>query len=141
MSGLRKPNNKIRDEWTWIKLGNKNRKNYLQYLNYVNNNYNYKKVDHPICLFIFQIFPRVFFEKYLTVKNRIIGMLEYKIPIYSEIFKIPSYKKDLGILWFSYPKRYPLNAKSCEIEKSYITKELKKDNGWKIFHPYYKVWE
>jgi len=66
--------------------------------------------------------------------------LEYKIPIYAKIFNIPFYKKDLGTFWWERQKDLPINALPKEIKKSFIDKELKKTSGWRIFHPYYKIW-
>ncbi|MEI7477891.1 MAG: hypothetical protein WCJ81_05340 [bacterium] len=35
---------------------------------------------------------------------------------------------------------WPMNAKPMEIEDSYIQKELEKKDGWRVFHPYFKVY-
>jgi hypothetical protein len=139
LSGLKLLEKTTENRWHWTRSDRKERKNYLNFLDYVRKNYNYS--GKPLCcLFIFQIFPRIFFEKYLTVKNRAVGMLEYKIPIYAKIFNIPFFRKDVGILWFQkVPK--PLNAMAVEIGKKYIGAELKKKNGWRIFHPYFKEWK
>ncbi len=138
LSGLRNLDKEIENEWDWTKPGEKERQNYLNFLKYVKKNYGYAD-DPPLCsLFILQVFPKIFFEKYLTVKNKEIGMLEYKIPIYAKIFRIPFYKKDLGTRWNDDPK--PLNAIPEEISSDYIKEELIKKDGWRIFHPYYKIW-
>lgn len=139
LSGLRILNKEIENKWDWTMPGRKERPNYLNFLNYARKNYNY--AGNPLCcLFILQVFPKIFFEKYSAVANKKMGMLEYKIPIYTKIFNIPFYKKDLGVKWFEKTKK-PLNAIPEEINQKYIKKQLAKKNGYRIFHPYYKVWK
>lgn len=140
LSGLRRIDKEVENRWDWVKPGGKEGQNYLKFLEYVKINYGY--TDRlPLCSqFIFQIFPRIFFEKYLTVKDRKVGMLEYKIPIYAKIFGIDFFKKNIGTHWFG-NKQEPLNAIPKEIPREYIDEQLKKKDGWRIFHPCYEVWE
>lgn len=141
LSGLKRLDKHTEESWDWTQTSGKERINYLAFLKYVKEKYGYNE-DPPLCsLFIFEIFPRIFFEKYLEVENKEIGMLEYKIPIYAEIFKIPFYQKDLGVLWDENYKQFPLNAIPKEIETSYINSELQNPKGWRIFHPYFKIWD
>lgn len=138
LSGLSPLDKKIEESWYWTKPGGEDRQNYLNFLDYAEKNYGWK--ERPLCcLFILQVFPKIFFEKYLSVKNREVGMLEYKIPIYAKIFNIPFFEKDIGVEFFGEDKK-PLNAKPREIDKDYIAGELHKKGGWRAFHPYYKVW-
>jgi len=140
LSGLKVLDKATEMRWHWTRPDKKERKNYLNFLEYIRKKYGY--AGKPLsCLFIFQIFPRIFFEKYLMVKNRAVGMLEYKVPIYANIFKIKFFKKDIGVWWFQKKSKKPLNAETLEISKNYIESELKKKNGWRIFHPYFKKWE
>lgn len=140
LSGWRVLDKKIESTWNWTEPGRPERANYLKFLDYVKDKYNYRGAPY-CCLFIFQIFPRLFLNKYLTVKNKKVGMLEYKVPIYAKIFKIPVYKKDLGVLWNDDDKNKALNAIPIELKKSFIKRQLKKKNGWRIFHPYSKIWK
>lgn len=138
ISAMREIDNYIESKWNWIKIGSKERRNYINFLNYVKRRYGYK--NKPLCsLFIFEIFPRVFLDKYLTVKNKEIGMLEYKIPIFAQIFGIPFYRKDIGVTWRANGQT-PLNAIPKEIPGAYIKKQLAQKDGWRIFHPYFKIW-
>lgn len=138
LSGLRNLDQTIEERWYWTRPRNQERKNYLAFLDYIKNKYSY--VVSPLCcLFILQVFPREFFDRYLAVKDKKVGMLEYKVPTYAKIFNTSFYKKDLGVKWFG-KKEGPLNAIPKEINRSYIEKELKIENGWRIFHPYYKIW-
>ena len=139
LSGLKKLDNYTENNWDWTRPGREERKNYLNYIRYVSENYQYN--HEPVCcLFVLEVFPRIFFEKYLKIKNKEFGMLEYKVPIYSEIFNIPFFEKDLGVHWWGNVKTMPMNAEPTEIETRYINKELGKKNGWRIFHPYFKKW-
>ena len=138
LSGLRKLDLELENQWYWTTPERSERENYLNFLKYAKDEYEY--VDEPMCcLFIFQIFPRFFFDKYLTVRDREVGMLEYKIPIYAKIFNIPVYERNLGVGWKNDEIR-PLNAIPREIKEEYINSELRKPEGWRIFHPYYKSW-
>lgn len=139
LSGLRKITKPLEKAWDWTRPGTKERKNYLRFMKYVEKNYGYKETPLA-CLFILLVFPRVFFEKYLKVKNKQVGMLEYKVPIYARIFGLPFYEKDFGVYWQGNPKTKPLNALPEEISAAHIKGELANKKGWRIFHPYYKQW-
>ncbi len=139
LSGLRILDKEIENDWDWTRPDRKYRENYLNFLEYVKKNYNYN--EQPLCcLFILQIFPKIFFDEYLTVKNKEVGMLEYKIPIYAKIFNIPFFEKDIGTMW-SENKLKPLSAEGIEISEEYIKEQLGKKDGWRIFHPYFKIWK
>jgi hypothetical protein len=139
ISGVRPYDRKLERKWYWVQEGGK-RKDYLEFKEYIKTNYDF--TDNIICsLFIFEIFPKKFFEFYNTVKEKEVGMLEYKIPTYAKIFNFTFYNKDLGVEWFSKFPRKALNAKPREIQINFIRKQLKKVDGWRIFHPYFKIWE
>lgn len=141
LSGKKMLDKETEDKWSWTKPGSEERVNYLNFIEYIEKNYKYTD-EILCCLFIFQIMPRIFFEKYLTVNDREVGMLEYKIPMYAKIFSIPFYEKDLGVHWFEAEgTEKPLNAIPKEIRRSFIEKELGKENGFRMFHPYFKKWE
>ncbi len=138
-SGLRRLNEEIESRWSWTSPEYNHRKNYLNFKKYIKDQYNYGE-QLMCCLYILEVLPKIFLEKFLTVQNREIGMLEYKDPTYAKIFGLKFFKKDFGVLWFqNVPK--PLNAHPKEIETKYIQEELAKQNGWRIFHPYYKMWD
>ena len=142
ISGIRILDRYIEKKWNWTKPKSDERKNYLNFQKYIMKKYSYK--NKLLCsLSIFQIFPKNFFNCWLTVKDKKIGMLEYKIPTYAKIFNIPIYKKDLGVWWFNKKAKRgetPLNARGVEVTKKLINSELNKKNGFRIFHPYFKIW-
>ena len=139
LSGFRTISPKIERRWDWTKPQGTERGNYLRFLEHVRKQYGYR-AKARICLFILQVLPRVFFERYLRVKNRNVGMLEYKIPTYAEILGIPVFRKDLGVKWDEGRKNRPLNAIPRGISSAYIRAQLRKRGGWRIFHPYYRKW-
>ncbi|MBT3356502.1 hypothetical protein HN784_05095 [bacterium] len=142
ISGTRILDNYIEERWNWTKKGDRERPNYLKFQKHIEDKYNYK--NKLLCsLFIFQVFPKNFFDKWSTVENKELGMLEYKIPTYAKIFNIPIYRRDLGVWWFNekaYKGETPMNAMEEEISENLISTELKKEDGFRIFHPYFKKW-
>lgn len=138
LSGLRELTPDIEKRWRWTKQGNKERSNFLSYKKFIKEKYSYEEAL-LCCLFIVQILPKIFFETYQTIQDRELGMLEYKIPTYAHIWNIPLSHKDIGVRWFEESPK-PLNARAEEITKTYIQQELAKPNGWRIFHPYFKIW-
>jgi hypothetical protein len=137
LSGVTELNETLENAWDWT--SGVERPNYLDFREYVRKEYGY--IGPALgCFFIFQIFPRIFFEKYLTVKNKELGMLEYKVPTYANIFGLPFYKKDVGVDYYG-NQQLPMNAAPREIEDAYIRDELRKKDGWRIFHPFYKEWK
>lgn len=139
LSGLRILNNYVENRWDWTDLKFKWSIIYQKFRRYIKKNYHY--TQKTLCwLAIIAVLPRLFFDKYQTVRNKKIGFMEYKMPTYAKILKIPFYKKELGVWWFLKGK-YPLNAVPKEIDKKYINDQLNKSNGWRIFHPYFKIWQ
>jgi len=150
LSGFRALDEEFEAKWSWTKKPkwysltrkSKHRKEFERFKSYLKDNYDFTGAIYW-CRFILQVFPRSFFEKYLTVKDRSIGMLEYKIPTYSRILGIPVFEKNLEV-WTGEKtrkaSRTPLNARPIEIEQDYIREELDLANGARLFHPYYKVW-
>ncbi|MFZ2150990.1 MAG: hypothetical protein WAZ12_02820 [Candidatus Absconditicoccaceae bacterium] len=141
---------KVESDWHWtssqqFKQTDNNKKtkahmrgNYLEFKKYIKKEYGFKSTL-PRTIFMTAILPRIFFEKYQTVKEIEIGFLEYKIPTYTKIFKIKRFKKYLGEKIIPVDK-CPMNADAIEIKKEYISSQLKRKNGRRVFHPYYKIY-
>lgn len=142
LSGLRTLDTFIEKRWSWTKPGSHERKKYLAFKNYVRTKYGYIK-KLWCSLFILQIFPRKFFKDWRTEKDTTLGMLEYTLPTFANIFQTPIYRKDLGVWWFDKRtgrRETPMNARGVQIRKKFIERELHKKNGYRIFHPYFSVW-
>ena len=83
---------------------------------------------------MFAIIPRAFFEHYGAVTGKEIGMLEYRVPTYAEIFGVPFYEKDFGV-------GAAMNADKQPIGSDFIRGELARAGGRRLFHPYYEPWD
>lgn len=141
---------KVESDWHWtssqqFKQTDNNKKtkahmrgNYLEFKKYIKKEYWFKSTL-PRTIFMTAILPRIFFEKYQTVKEIEIGFLEYKIPTYTKIFKIKRFKKYLWEKIIPVDK-CPMNADAIEIKKEYISSQLKRKNWRRVFHPYYKIY-
>lgn len=144
LSGLRDLDKQVEEFWWHASATEEIRENRKAFFKYVRNTYGYDCVPPLCCQFIFEVLPRIFFEKYATVENKEVGMLEYKVPTYADIFKIPFYKKDIGVAWEELGEDFhhaPLNASPRgELSEGYIRLELAKSDGWRLFHPYSKMW-
>jgi hypothetical protein len=133
LSGLRRLDAEDEQSWVWTRPDGEQGDNYRRFREHVRRVYGYER--RPLqCCFIFQVIPRVFFERYATAAGKNIGMLEYKIPTYAEIFGVPFYTKDFGI-------NVAMNAIPREIPDDFIREELAKPDGWRLFHPHYRVWD
>lgn len=140
LSGIRLLSKWIERKYHWTNPNRNKRPIYLKFLEYIKKHYKYKGKT-IFCPFLIAIFNHKFFQKYNKVKEKELGFLEYKIPLYAKIFKIPLYKKDIGVYHFDKDiNNTPLNSMPVEIKRTYILKELKKPKGWRIFHPYFKIW-
>ena len=140
LSGFRRLDEYTETHWEWTDPNKEYRQNYLDFIKYVKDNYSYNNKQIPCCLFILEVIPKIFFNKYLEIRDKEVGMLEYKIPVYAEIFNINVITREGEAHWWDEVEKYPLNAEPIEIKGEYIDKELKKENGWRIFHPYFKKW-
>jgi len=160
LSGLR-PIHEVEADWSWVspKVPDR-RQQYLKFLDYVNHRYDYQ--EQPLgCLFIVVGFPRKFLEQYSYIEQPELGFLEYRIPIYAQIFGIPfctnhpfsawwvdcdpifSVKNPLKRAFNSIYLRLnpnPLNPAKREISLIPIQRHLQNPNGAHIFHPYEKVY-
>lgn len=142
-SGYRELDSELENHWSWTKPDSKHRQDYENFCEFIAIKYSYKP---PLksCLYIYEVLTRSFFDGYHAVPDKKIGMLEYKNPTLANIFGLDIYEHDIGVCWLRTKQEIytsPLNAMSIEIEKSYITSELTKPDGWRLFHPYESTWQ
>jgi hypothetical protein len=144
LSGL-VPIKKIENRWTWTStsIAPEIREQYLNFLNYVKQKYSY--AQEPLgCVFIVVCFPRSFLEKYASVEQPELGFLEYRVPIYAQIFETPfcvDHPFQIAGSGDSTTSKNEetLNAKRFDISLITIFKHLIDRNGARVFHPYRKV--
>jgi hypothetical protein len=160
LSGLR-PIAQIEDNWHWVtpKLADL-RLRYLQFLEHVSKVYNYQQAPMA-CLFIVACLPRIFLERYAAISQPELGFLEYRIPIYAQIFDIPICEHHPFEAWWidvvptfhakglmqrainKFNLRFnprslhhTLDPKHSDISLIPIFRQLSMPTGDRIFHPY-----
>jgi len=159
LSGLR-PIAEMENDWLWVAPKfPEHRQRYLKFLDYVQKTHDYQQ-DPLGCLFIVACFPRIFLEQYSSIEQPELGFLEYRIPMYAQIFRIPfcenhsfsAWWVDVDpIFWAKNPIRRaintltlrlnpnPLNPAKREISLIPIYYHLSTQTGARIFHPYEQV--
>ncbi len=101
--------------------------------------------DLYACLFVIACLPRDFLYNYSELSNPEIGFLEYKLPTMANYFKTPVFSSTQTTPWWASDpltadapeSEKVINAVGIEISESVIFSELEKQNGKRIFHPFY----
>lgn len=164
LSGLR-PIAEIEDSWYWVtpKLPDIRRK-YLEFLEHVDKVYDYQQ-EPMACIFIVACLPRSFLESYATIEQPELGFIEYRIPIYAQIFGIPICKNHPYNVWWKdvdptfNPKNFvqriinrfnlkfnphslhnTTDPRYSNISLIPIFRHLNMQNGDRIFHPHQYVY-
>jgi hypothetical protein len=160
LSGLR-PIAEIENDWHWVtpKLPDLRQK-YLKFIEHVVQVYDYQQ--QPLaCIFIVACLPRIFLERYATIEQPELGFIEYRIPIYAQIFGIsicehhpfevwwkdvdPTYRaKDLtqrvinrfNLKFNPHSLHNTSDPRYSNISLMPIFKHLNMRNGDRIFHPH-----
>lgn len=156
LSGLR-PIAEVEQEWSWVspKVPDR-RQQYLEFLDHVRKTYAYRQ--EPLgCLFIVVGLPRTFLDKYADIEQPELGFLEYRIPMYAQIFGTPFCEDHPFQAWWvdvdptfhakNPLKRAfnalhlklnpnPLNPARRDISLIPIYRHLSRKTGSRIFHPY-----
>jgi len=159
LSGLR-PIAEVEQEWSWVspKVPDR-RQQYLSFLAHIRQTYDYQA--EPLgCLFIVVGLPRIFLDKYSSVEQPELGFLEYRIPIYAQIFGVPFCENHPFNAWwvdvdpiFQVKNPFkrvlnafrlklnpnPLNPARRDISLIPIYSHLNRRTGSRIFHPYQSV--
>ncbi len=130
----------IENIWSWTQPGSKYRSEYLNFKSHVRTEYGYEG-DLWCCGFILEIFPRSFLENYSLIKDKEIGFSEYKIPTYANMWGYRFFEKYVGEWYDGDKSESAINAWGIEISEEYINKQLSNPDGFRLFHPYYKIWE
>jgi hypothetical protein len=133
----------VERDWYWVNV-DKRREKYLNFISHVKNTYDYNQ--EPLrCIFIVVCLPRIFLDNYLMINPSDAGFIEYRVPIYAQIFKIPfclnhSFRvSDPYSLSDSDRKSIALHARGQDISLMTIFKHLLNPAGTRIFHPYRSI--
>ena len=141
LSGLR-PVREVDPWWWYIREGSPEREEYFRFLDFVSQTYGF--VADPLCgEFIVVCLPRAFLDPYSRVPNPELGFLEYKIPIYAQIFGLPFCIDHPHNPWWGddpSTKDAPLlaralNSETKEVPLRSILAHLALPAGPRIFHP------
>jgi len=142
LSGLR-PIREVEQKWEWVSPDNPDsRERYLRFLEYVKKDFSFDQ-EPLCCLFIVVCLSRSFLEKYSRVEQPELGFLEYRVPIYAQIFKTSFCIEHLFEPWWDdidpFRQDLALNAVSRNVSRLTILRHLMNPKGARIFHPYSRI--
>jgi hypothetical protein len=140
VTGLRDLDSQTEKEWSWSNRDSAvKRAEFLAFRKYLADTYCFEG-NLLMCIFVFAVLPRVFFQHWETFSKPELGFLEYTLPSLASTFGIEMYSRYLGIELHD-QENLPLNAEHRQISDDYIRRELDKPDGWRAFHPYELPWE
>lgn len=150
LSGLR-PVREVEGWWMWVqgvnKVGPSGREEYFAFLENVKKKYRYD--EEPLCCqFVVVCLPRSFLERYIEIENPGLGFLEYKIPIYAQIFGLKFCTNHPYTAWWPsepktkniQPSKVVLNAADKKVSLYIVLRHLISPTGARIFHPFSDVY-
>jgi hypothetical protein len=143
LSGLR-PISDVQSWWHWVR--GDERRVYEDFLAFVRTRYRYAS-DPRCCLFVVSCLPRSFLERYAAVEERELGFLEYRLPVYAQVFGTNfATSRPLGPWWAADPETADaparsrvLNAGMQPVRLETILDELGRPDGARLFHPFREV--
>jgi hypothetical protein len=144
LPGLR-PIREVADWWQWVKPGSKEKVDFDRFLSLVSHHHTLP--DELICCsFPAGALPRRFLEKYVGIPEPDVGFLEYKLPIYAQIWGFEfCVNHPFTLFWRDRYRRKPLRRylKTFHAEKQSVRTLVMVSNalmpwGARVFHPYTK---
>ena len=103
------------------------------------------KNEVEFCLGPGYCLPRTYFEKFieLDIDKKMIELVhdEIRVPFFAHILGFKTVDTKICLDWFSKEEHEIFNCMKNEIKKEAIVRELGKENGRRVFHPYYKMIE
>jgi hypothetical protein len=141
LSGLRRIDAALEARWHWTAHAH-HRASYQRFRAQIARRFGF--AGPPMgCLFIFAVLTRRFLETYASEARRFAGFLEYKLPTLALLLGFPCLVHDLGVLWdpVEPPTQRPLNAVQAVVPRAYIEAELRRPDGYRMFHPVPYTWD
>ncbi len=140
-SGLR-PIAEVEDDWNWVARSNAHeRANYEAFLAHARERYGFGGEPRGYVAVV-TCLPRVFLERFAEVDRPELGFLEYKLPIYAEAFGVPICEEHPFRPWWGavepFSKAHTLRARPDEISATTILSNLRRSDGARVFHPYWR---
>jgi hypothetical protein len=135
LSGLRSIEREAKD-WVWV-TSPEGKKEYNRFLNHVRKHYNYN--DDPIfCIFIVVVFSRDFLEEYSMINEPEIGFIEYRVPIFAQIFNIGIFTNhNFTVSSPGESLSEDVLSLGRQIPFKNVLKNILSSSGARIFHPYH----
>ncbi len=140
-SGLR-PISEVEDAWAWTSPAQpRERAQYTGFLDHVREWYDY--ADEPLgYVAVVTCLPRSFLVRFCEIERPELGFLEYRLPIYAQIFGTRLCTEHPFRPWWGavepYDPDHTLRARPVEISALTIWRELQDPDGARVFHPYWR---
>ncbi len=138
LSGWR-PLREVESWWWHTRPGSSQREEFDRFLAFVRAGYGFAGAP-SCCLFVIVCLPRAFLDRYAAIPQPELGFLEYKIPVYAEIFGFsichdhpyqPWWRESSG----KRPRSSTLSARKKSVPLRAIVANLWVPGGSRIFHP------
>jgi hypothetical protein len=96
------------------------------------------------CQYVIVCLPKVFLEKYSKIENPELGFIEYRVPMYAQLFQIPFVKARQFDCWWRFDPdtvnvplyNRPLTASKIQVRLRTFLWNLSRKSGSRIFHPF-----
>jgi len=140
-SGLR-PVREVEEHWAWVAPSQRAaRATYLEFLAHVRERHGF--AADPLCyVAIVTCLSRAFLERFAAIERPELGFLEYRLPIYAQIFGTPICTDHPFRPWWGaiepYSRWSTLRARPVEISPATILVNLLRRDGARVFHPYWR---
>ncbi len=144
LSGVR-PVREVEGWWQWVR--GPARREYDAFMAHVAEVYG--AVDDPLCCqFIGMVVPRQFLERYAGISRPELGFLEYKLPVYAQVFGTPLVEDTCFRPWWpeepatSRAKRTAtlMHAWRTPVRLPVMLYESWRPGGRRVFHPYHGIY-
>ena len=144
VSGIR-PVREVESWWQWTR--GEARDEYDAFLSHVERRYG--RVDDPLCCqFIGLVAPREFMERYAGIDEPELGFLEYKLPVYAQVFGTPLLPDTCFRPWWPEEPATSRAGRTATLVHAWPTSvrlpvmayESLRPGGRRVFHPYHGVY-
>jgi hypothetical protein len=140
-SGLR-PIAEVEDRWAWTTPDNPaERARYEAFLAHVRERHGYDAEPQGYVAVV-TCLSRAFLERFAGIERPDLGFLEYRLPIYAQVFGTPICREHpFRPWWGAVEPRSPdhtLRARPDEISAWTILRNLRDPRGARVFHPYWR---
>jgi len=141
-AGNRELDKTVENQWAWTRPDGRHRHEYDEFVSLLAKEYGWYGPLRA-CVYLLEVLTREFFDEYMEVPNKKIGMLEYKDPTLAEVWGLNVYERDLGVNWGDWHtvEEAALIARhGILVTDEFVREQLAKTDGWRIFHPSLSLW-